>query len=246
MCTLIALWRVVDGHDIVLGMNRDESATRPADPPAVFEGAPVLVAGRDRTAGGTWLGASGNGLVVGLSNGRGKDAATARSRGLLVLDALRQPTLPALDLFLQREVEEHAYNFWNLIAVTRKELRFFRYDGRVSMSRGPEGVNVLTNEGGNVASDEKVETVTALLAERPTRSVQDAVRALESVLRHHGESGTADLCLHRMGGGTVSSTILALNNADPGENVLLYADGAPCQTPYRDYHDVIRRLPRPG
>ena len=245
MCTLIALWRVVEGHDLVVGMNRDESAMRPTDPPTVFEGNPVIVAGRDRKAGGTWLGASSNGLVVGVSNRRGNDDPAARSRGLLVLDALRQTSLPSLDLFLQREVEEHAYNLWNLVAMSRAELRFFRYDGRVSMSHGHEGVNVLTNEGGNVPSDPKMQTVESLLADAPLRSVHDAVRTLESVLRHHGGAGTTDLCLHRMGGGTVSSTILALNNADPGENVLLHADGAPCQTPYRDHHDVIRRLPKP-
>lgn len=246
MCTLIALWRVVDGHDLVVGMNRDESAMRPADPPMVFEGSPAIVAGRDRKAGGTWLGASATGLVVGVSNRRGNENPAARSRGLLTLDALRQSSLPSLDLFLQKEVEERAYNLWNMLAMNRAELRFFRYDGRVSMSRGHEGVNVLTNEGGNVASDPKVQTVESLLAETPMRSVQEAVRTLESVLRHHGTPGTTDLCLHRMGGGTVSSTILALNNADPGENVLLYADGAPCQAPYRDYHDTIRRLPKPG
>ena len=54
------------------------------------------------------------------------------------------------------------------------------------------------------------------------------------------------ICVHAAGGGTVSSTILALSNADPGENVLLYADGQPCSTPYRDYREAIRRLPSPG
>jgi len=36
-----------------------------------------------------------------------------------------------------------------------------------------------------------------------------------------------------------------VSNADVGENVLLYADGAPCSTPFRDYRDVVRRLPNP-
>lgn len=244
MCTLIVLWRLVDGHDIVLGMNREESLSRPADPPAVLDGE-VIIAGRDRKAGGTWLGANGSGLVVGLSNRRGSDVPTARSRGLLVLDALQQTSLPALDLFLQRDVEEHPYNFWNLLAVDRRELRFFRYDGRVVMNRGHEGVNVLTNEGGNVPSDPKVQAVETLLAQAPPRSMPDALRTLQTVLRHHGDSGTAGLCLHGAGGGTVSSTILALNNAAPDGNALLYADGAPCQNPYRDYHEVAVRLPRP-
>src|SRR6266581_2747957 len=70
MCTLIAFWRSVPGYGIVIGMNRDESSMRPADPPAVLDGTPMIIAPRDRQAGGTWLGASGTGLVVALSNRR--------------------------------------------------------------------------------------------------------------------------------------------------------------------------------
>lgn len=247
MCTLIALWRSVPGYDIVVGMNRDESALRAADPPAVLEGEPLVVAPRDRTAGGTWLGASGTGLVVGLSNRHGRQSDAARSRGLLVLDALRCPSVRAVEVLLQREIREREYNLWNLVAISRDDLRFFAYDGRLAAARGREGLNVLTNEGANGADDGRARTVDALLAKAPMGSVQDAIRVLESTLRSHGAgSGTASLCVHATGGGTVSSTILALSNADPDENVLLYADGAPCATPYRDYGEPVRRLRIPG
>lgn len=245
MCTLIVLWRSVPGYDIVVGMNRDESTARPSEPPAVLPGTPVIVAPRDRQAGGTWMGASGTGLVAALSNRRGRAAPTARSRGQLVLDVLRQPSVPAVDVFLQREVHEHEYNFWNLLVASRKELRFFRFDGDLSMTRGHEGLNVLTNDGGNIVTDRKVQLVQGLLAKVPQES-EDVVRSLQRTLRTHASGpGGAGLCVHAAGGGTVSSTILALNNADAGENVLLYADGPPCTTPYRDYHEAIRRLPSP-
>ena len=246
MCTLIALWRSVPEYDLVVGMNRDESAMRPADPPSVLEGTPDIVAPRDRKAGGTWLGASGTGLVVALSNRRGRTSRTARSRGQLVVDALRQSSIPAVDIFLQREVREHEYNFWNLFVASRQELRFFRYEGILSMGRGHEGLNVLTNEGGNDATDPKVQLIQGLLTKSGARSIEDVIHALQNTLRTHASgAGGVNLCVHATGGGTVSSTILALSNADPGENVLLYADGQPCSTPYRDYHEVIRRLPSP-
>ena len=246
MCTLIAFWRSVLGYDLVIGMNRDESAMRPADPPSILEGTPVIVAPRDRQAGGTWLGASGMGLVVALSNRRGRISTTARSRGHLVLEALRQPSVPGVDVFLQRAVRENEYNFWNLLAASRKDLRFFRYDGEFATNRGREGLNVLTNEGGNVATDPKVQLVQGLLAKTTARSIEDVIRALQSALRTHASgAGGVGLCVHFQGGGTVSSTILALGNADPGENVLLYADGSPCTTPYRDYRDVVQALPNP-
>jgi len=246
MCTLIALFRSVPGYDIVIGMNRDESSMRPADPPAIISETPVIVAPKDRLAGGTWLGASGTGLVVGLSNRRGRASTTARSRGQLVLEALRQSSVLAVDVLLQREVREHEYNFWNLVAVSRKELRFFRYDGELAVSRGHEGLNVLTNEGGNVATDPKVQLIQGLLAKAPPGSIQDVISALQRTLRTHASGADqVGLCVHFAGGGTVSSTLLALSNADPGQNILLYADGPPCTTPYRDYHEVIRRLPSP-
>ena len=246
MCTLIAFWRSVPGYDVVLGMNRDESSMRPADPPAVVDGTPILIAPRDRQAGGTWLGASGSGLVVGLSNRRGRTSPSARSRGQLVLDALRQPSVSGVDVLLQREVREHEYNYWNLLAASRKDVRFFRYDGELSMNRGHEGLNMLTNEGGNVATDPKVPFVQGLLAKTPARSIDEVIHSLQGALRTHASgSGGIGLCVHFPGGGTVSSTILGLSNADPGENVLLYADGSPCTTPYRDYREVIRRLPSP-
>src|SRR2546427_12714670 len=116
MCTLIAFWRSVPGGDLVIGSNRDGSAMRPADPPSILEGTPVIVAPRDRQAGGTWVGASGTGLVVALSNRRGRTSATARSRGQLVLEALRQPSVPGGDGFLQRAGREDEYKLWNLLA----------------------------------------------------------------------------------------------------------------------------------
>ncbi len=245
MCTLILLWRAVDNYDIVLGMNRDESAMRPSEPPTFADGSPGIVAPHDRQAGGSWMGASGNGLVMALSNRRGRNSTSARSRGLLLLDALQAPTIAAADIFLQRETAAHEYNLFNLLAVSRREVRFFRYDGQVSVTRGHEGLNILTNEGGNAMGDPKVELIQNLVAKAPVRSPQDAVRTLQNILRTHASGGGVSLCNHAMGGGTVSSTILALSNADPGENILLYADGAPCQTPYRDYHEVVRRLPSP-
>src|SRR3989442_12162909 len=94
MCTLIAFWRSVPGYDLVIGMNRDESAMRPADPPSILEGTPVIVAPRDRQAGGTWLGASGTGLLVALSNRRGRISTAPRSPGQFLPRGPVQPSGP--------------------------------------------------------------------------------------------------------------------------------------------------------
>src|SRR2546426_12667543 len=125
MCTLIAFWRSVPGYDLVIGMNRDESAMRPADPPSILEGTPVIVAPRDRLAGGTWLGASGAGLVLALSNRPGRTSPTRRSPGQPFLEALGQPSVPGGAVLLHREAREHEYTFWNLLGAVGKELRVF-------------------------------------------------------------------------------------------------------------------------
>src|SRR5256884_8865315 len=119
-------------------MNRDESASRAADPPSVIEGTPVIVAPKDRKASGTWIGTCGSGLVVALSNRRGRASATARSRGQLVLDALRQPNVAGGDVFLAREAREPEDNFCNLFLPSNNVVRFFRYAGGSSMNPGPE------------------------------------------------------------------------------------------------------------
>jgi uncharacterized protein with NRDE domain len=242
MCTLIAPWRIIQGYDIVIGMNRDESSQRPSDPPSLLPGDMPIVAPRDRKAGGTWVGANGAGIVVALSNRKGRASSTARSRGLLVLDALQRPTVAAVDVLLQREVREHAYNPWNLLAISRSEMRFFAFDGEVHPSRGHEGLNVLTNEGGNVEPDPKVQAVQGLLAKVPRANIDGAIRSLQATLRSHAASGMPAICVHASAGGTVSSTILALSNGDLEGSVLLYAGGPPCSTPYRDYGNVVRRL----
>jgi len=245
MCTLIGLYRAVPGYDLVIGMNRDEDRLRPAEPPQALPGPPPLVAPRDARAGGTWLGVSQTGLIAALSNRRGKMSTTAKSRGLLMLDVLKAANPRAAEITTEREVSANDYNFFNLFTATREEVRFFSYDGQLRMTRGREGLNVLTNAGGNVEGDEKVTTIRSL--GRDTRFVggDKAIAWLQSTLRYHGGSGSAALCVHFPGGGTVSSTILALHNADPGQHVLLYANGSPCENPYRDYSALLRQL-NPG
>ncbi len=245
MCTLIALYRAVPGYDLVVGMNRDEDRLRPAEPPQALPGPPALVAPRDAKAGGTWIGVNEAGLLAALSNRRGVASATARSRGLLMLEVLKEADVRRVEIVIEREVAQHEYNLFNVLAATREEMRFLTYDGQVHMARGHDGLNVLTNAGGNVEGDERLATVRGLLGPTTPSEAGAATHWLQASLRHHGGAGTVPLCVHAQGGGTVSSTILALHNADPGQHILLYANGSPCQTPYRDFSPLLAGL-NPG
>lgn len=83
---------------LVLAGNRDEFHNRPADPLGRWAEAPHVIAGRDRQAGGGWLGVSVAGrlaVVTNIRNPDGPDPAKA-SRGALVGDWLADGRAPEL------------------------------------------------------------------------------------------------------------------------------------------------------
>src|SRR5579864_5317916 len=99
MCLLVFAWQHHAAAPLVLVGNRDEAHARPA---AAMDwwADPVVLAGRDLEAGGTWLGVTGNGrfgVVTNLANGPRR--AGAPSRGQLVPGYLASglAPLPYLD-----------------------------------------------------------------------------------------------------------------------------------------------------
>ena len=95
MCTVVVLIR---SDQILLAANRDERLERAWDPPAAWwPDHPGVIAGRDRMAGGTWMGINRHGLVATVLNRPGTlgPAAGKRSRGELPLMALDHSTATA-------------------------------------------------------------------------------------------------------------------------------------------------------
>lgn len=96
---------------LVLAGNRDEYHERPADPLGRWIEVPHVIAGRDRQAGGGWLGVSDSGrlaVVTNIRNSEGPDSTKA-SRGALVGDWLASGTMPALAVL-------DGFNPFNLLA----------------------------------------------------------------------------------------------------------------------------------
>ena len=98
MCTVVLLIR--PGHDwpVMLAANRDERLDRAWDAPAEhWGGHPGVIAGRDRTAGGTWMGINRHGVVAAVLNRQGSlgPAPGKRSRGDLPLLALQHHSAQA-------------------------------------------------------------------------------------------------------------------------------------------------------
>ncbi|MCP1728258.1 uncharacterized protein with NRDE domain [Natronospira proteinivora] len=89
MCLLAIAWKQHPRLRLMAAGNRDEFHARPTEAAAFWPDRPDLLAGRDRTAGGTWLGLSRQGRFAAVTNVREADAAPGeRSRGELTADFL--------------------------------------------------------------------------------------------------------------------------------------------------------------
>ena len=90
MCLILFAYRVVPGAPLIVAANRDEYFAREAAPAGRWTDHPEILAGRDLSGGGTWLGVSTGGRFAALTNFR--NPATHRndapSRGALVKDFL--------------------------------------------------------------------------------------------------------------------------------------------------------------
>jgi uncharacterized protein with NRDE domain len=230
MCWIAVAFRVNPDYPVIVAANREEARSRPARAPFRWDGQPTIWAGRDETAGGTWLGVNAAGLLAAVTNrsdlgsGEGLDP-TRRSRGLLCVDILRSRTPRQARARFREERSARPYNPFNLLCVDPRE-------GWVGTWRGEcqeltPGIHVLSNDGGldddrSPLVGEVRRQVTAL--DFTTPDLDDVLDALTAVCARN--EPPVPLC--RAGGdyGTVSSSLIAL---DPSGRVAAYrhAPGPP-------------------
>ena len=248
MCTLIAYYKQVADYPIVIAANRDELYSRKARAPHVMHHHPRVYAGKDDHAGGTWLGANEVGLVVGLVNRHSTQAQepSRRSRGLLCLDLLCQKDATAAKDFLLADATAHLYNSFYVFWADHEQAYVAYNEGEITHQELGAGRYMLTN-----SSLIDLDRVTPTgLGKMPTASPPGALeslfRQLQDVCQTHHEiervvdppnehRGNRALCVHASEQyGTVSSSLLAIGRDIPASRYW-HAEGAPCQTPYRDF-----------
>jgi uncharacterized protein with NRDE domain len=251
MCTLIVLDRIVPGFPLVIASNRDEYLTRAAAPPARIGSRATgraFVAPQDLEAGGSWMGVNERGVFVGLTNRPIEQRnPTARSRGLLVFDALAREDATSVAKEM-RTLAPGVYNPFNLLCADRsRTLVTLCAEDRVEVRELDPGVHILCNRDVDDPRSGKIARITRELAELPLEGPFERVfAALARVLRLHGDADAPldHVCVHApdSGYGTRSSAILAL-----GERRWRYwhADGAPCETKYENYTTLLDDLRQP-
>lgn len=145
MCLILLGYEVHPEYRLILAANRDEYHDRPTAPAGFRNDAPELLAGRDLTHGGTWLGITRSGRVAGITNYRdpSRHRHDALSRGDLTTRFLRSDvSIEDYLRFLKREGE--AYNDFNLLFGSVERLCCFSNRGDLPHDVSP-GIHTLSN-----------------------------------------------------------------------------------------------------
>ena len=222
MCTVIVLVRA---DFLLIAANRDESVDRSWDPPAAWwPDRPGVIGGRDRSAGGTWMGINRHGLVATVLNRPGTlgPATGKRSRGELPLMALEHATAAhAANVFT--ELDASHYRGFNMVLADRAGAWFVKATGRdhPTVRKLLPGISMVTAYDPNDL--ESPRTARHLPRFEKAEPSWDAWRGLLS--DRAGGSAEQINVVPRGGFGTVSSSFVTLPAS--GDPVWLFAAGPP-------------------
>ncbi len=224
MCLVLLALQAHPDVELLLAGNRDEFHSRPSAPPAVWQTDPLIYAGRDLEAGGTWMGRSQHGVMAALTNRYGQTRqipSGVRSRGEIVLELLghQRPRDAAAWL---ATLETGAYRPFNVLFGDAARFYYFASeDGQPPRALAP-GYYALSNSILDDESWPKVARSRRFFAEHRQDSGEELLAALQLFLGDskppddlpsgqpgeeiHGNLGA--VFIRSPDYGTVSSTIL--------------------------------------
>lgn len=137
MCLIALAYQVHPRYPLIVAANRDEFHDRLAEPARYWPAEPHVLAGRDRRAGGTWLGVTASGRFAALTNYRDLrlPPVPGPSRGALVRQALDHGFVPT---------DTSKYEGFNLLYGTTDALRYHTNIGGKDEALAP-GIHGLSN-----------------------------------------------------------------------------------------------------
>jgi hypothetical protein len=235
MCSVITLHRPGHVCPLVLAANRDEMIDRAWDPPATYwTEQPDVVAGRDRTGGGTWMGMNGTGVIAAVLNRPGSlgPAAGKRSRGELPLLALQEGSAQAAAEALAG-LDAGLWRSFNMVLADRDGVVFVRGlgHGRPEVDALAPGLHMVTAHDPDDLDSPRVARHLPRLRAAVTPDVDDwsAWRAILA----DGRGGPAEQInvKPRGGFGTVCTSLVELRDGMPPR--WLFAPGPPDVTAFQ-------------
>jgi uncharacterized protein with NRDE domain len=243
MCTLAIFFDVFDGYPLVVAANRDERYDRPATPPALISADPKIVAGKDLRAGGTWLGVSEHGLLVGLLNRRINRESSlhsqARSRGLLCLDLLRLQSAAEAGEFLSRHGE--TYNPFTVLYADAKTAGVaFNNENGIILRPLSSGLHVFSSAAEIDTTSGKADRAYKRFMGCATELSPETESApwlakFKTLLGDHNAVSEKEprdaVCIHGPESGTVSSSVIYYSSIRRSFETYFCA-GAPCQNSF--------------
>jgi uncharacterized protein with NRDE domain len=235
MCTVVLLIRPGHTWPLLLAANRDEMLERAWDPPAAYwPDQPGVIAGRDRSGGGTWMGINQHGVVAAVLNRPGSlgPAAGKRSRGELPLLALAHASAAEAAQVIAA-TDAGAWRSYNLVLADRGGAIFVRGlgQGRPELQTLSPGLHMVTaHDPDDPESPRVARHLSRFRAARAPEPVDWA--AWRAILADQsGAAGEQINVVPRGGFGTVCSSLLWLPAAGPP--VWQFAAGPPDLAEFR-------------
>lgn len=216
MCVAALAWDAHPDWLLVCAGNRDELHARPAVPLARWQDGSGIIAGRDLTGGGTWLGVTAGGRFALVTNYRvaGGPQPGRPSRGRLVTD-----------LLTGTEPEDMAaMNAFNLVLVADGSAWFLTNHPHVERRSLAPGFHGLSNGGFDMPWPKTVQVQHALRSwlTAGTREVAPLLAALRDETAPAAAAGDgpepslAPVFIHNPVYGTRCSTVLAIGRDGRG------------------------------
>lgn len=229
MCTVTILIRPGHGWPLVLAANRDELLDRAWDPPAPWwPDRPGVVAGRDCSGGGTWMGVNAHGVVATVLNRPGSlgPAAGKRSRGELPLRALEHATAAAAAMAIER-LDAGLWRGFNMVLADKSGAIFVRGAGQGHPCAYPlaAGVHMVTAHDPNDPESPRVARHLPRFREAAAPEPGNWTEWAAILSDRSGDAGEQINVVPRAGFGTVCASLLALPAEAPP--VWLFAAGPP-------------------
>ena len=138
MCVVAIAWRTHPKWRLLVAGNRDEFHARATAPLARWDKPSNVIAGRDLTSGGSWMGVSDSGRFAVVTNIRdaGGPSADKKSRGALVSDWLTLGSLPSAS---------DQFNPYNLVVADQHSAQFISNRPMPTQEHLPPGIHGLSN-----------------------------------------------------------------------------------------------------